>query len=45
MNEKLENQVFNSLNDAELRYVSGGGIVDTIRTIIHFIKNPFDPWI
>lgn len=45
MKTKSENSNFCLLNEKELKQTNGGGIIDTIKTIIDYLKNPIQPWL
>jgi len=45
MNTKLENIDFCLLDDKEIKQTNGGGIIDTVKVIIDYLKNPIQPWL
>ena len=45
MKTKSEEIIFCPLKDEELAATNGGGIIDTARRIIEFLKNPMGPWL
>lgn len=45
METKSEKTSFRPLEDEELTATNGGGIIDTARRIIEFLKNPIGPWL
>lgn len=45
METKSENSNFRLLNEVELKQTTGGGIIDTVKRIIDYLKNPIGPWL